>query len=182
MQAGPPRRRPRGQRRCHVIVLPCSRAPGLLAGRADAMAFALGAPAERATAAPQLRRTTTRCSASSAAPARAALSARTAVSSRAGLHAPQRLRRSSVTSAARADIYGDSQDGMYVDLCPGFSFFKARTAMSCALAARQRTHASVIGRASITTLACGALRRPPALTRAGGARWRPSCVRGACRA
>lgn len=51
---------------------------------------------------------------------------------------------------------------MYVDLCPGFAFFKARTTRLCALAARQRTRGSVIGLSAQTTLACGALRRPPA--------------------
>ena len=91
----------------------------------DAMAFALGAPALPATPAALARRAATRCTASVAAPTPAALSARAGLSSRAGLHAPQRTRRASAARAAHAD---QTEDGMYVDLCPGFAFFKARSA------------------------------------------------------
>jgi len=89
------------------------------------MAFALGAPALPATPAAVARRAATRCTASIATPAHAALSARTGLSSRAGLRAPQRTRRAPVARAAHAD---QTEDGMYVDLCPGFAFFKARSA------------------------------------------------------
>jgi hypothetical protein len=97
------------------------------------MLASLGAPAALAASAASLRAPTPRAAAAAAARApAAALTARIALAPayRAAARSPAAARRFLRISpeAARADMYGsaEAQEGMYVDLCPGFAFFKAR--------------------------------------------------------
>jgi hypothetical protein len=93
----------------------------------DAMAAALGAPVSAAPRASAARGVAQR--AAPAAPA-ARLSARVAVAPRLASRGVQRARRAGAAPAIRADMYSgvDGVEASYVDLCPGFSFFKARRA------------------------------------------------------
>jgi hypothetical protein len=103
------------------------------------------APAALAPSAASLRAPAPRAAAAAAARApAAALSARVALAPAhvAAARAPAAARRAlrTVPEAARADMYGSAEvaEGMYVDLCPGFAFFKARACCAPAAASAPR--------------------------------------------